>query len=119
MHYMTTISNIRRLAGLAMLLALGVSVGALDLPEVLERIDQTNEVRDAKAVLDLAQAELELAQFAGEISFGLQPGVTVSTPEGGPFADERLELLGIQVPAGLTAIREHRSGTLVENTIRG
>jgi len=100
------------LVSLVLLLALGVSVGALELSEVLERIDETNEVREAKAVLELAQAELELAQFAGDISFGPQPGVTVSTPEGGPFADE-IKFTGsatVSAPVGLSDSQE----TLVE-----
>ena len=85
-------------------MVLAGSAGALDLPDVLERIDQTSEIAEAEAALGLARAELDLARFAGAISFGLQPGVTVSTPEIGPIADE-IKLSGsasVSAPVGLS-----------------
>ncbi|MBU8914283.1 MAG: TolC family protein [Spirochaetales bacterium] len=96
--------RIRRLASFALLLVLAGSAGALDLPDVLQRIDQTSEIAEAEAALDLARAELGLARFAGDISFGLQPGVTVSTPETGPFADEiKLSAsASVSAPVGLS-----------------
>ncbi|MCK4515571.1 MAG: TolC family protein, partial [Spirochaetaceae bacterium] len=96
--------RIRRFASLPLLLVFAASAGAFELPEVLERIDQTSEIREAEAALDLARAELELARFAGDISFGLQPAVTVSTPEDGPFADE-IKFSGsasLSAPVGLS-----------------
>ena len=101
---MTNSIRMRRLASFALFLVFAASAGALELPEVLERIDQTSEIREAEAALDLARAELELAQFAGDISFGLQPNLTVSTPEGGPFADE-IKFSGsasVSAPMGLS-----------------
>ena len=86
------------------MLTLAVSLGALELPDALDRIEETREVREAMSALELARVELALAQFAGDISFGLQPGVTVSTPEGGPFADE-IKFTGsasVSAPLGLS-----------------
>ena len=96
--------RIRRLASFALLMVLAGSAGALNLPDVLERIDQTSEIAEAEAALGLARAELDLARFAGDISFGLEPGVTVSTPVSGPFADE-IKLSGsasVSAPMGLS-----------------
>ena len=96
--------------GFAFLIAIAQSAVSISFPDLLERIDETYEVRSARLAAARAEKELEKVRFAGNPSVSLDPQIKATTRVDESFAEEVAlsATAAARFPLGLSEIEKER-----------
>ena len=95
---------VKKLLPIISLIVVPSLLGALDLRTVLDSTPMTAQVWAAEIAVAESYSRAEESRYPGDISVSAQPGISIQTPQEGPFA-ETVGLTGsvsVSIPVGLS-----------------